>query len=71
MAKHGKKKDETGTNPVIKVLKKGKLPVDRTRLEKDVEIVDKGWKNTAEGKADLKSGRVPGRASGNGKHRSN
>lgn len=69
MGKHGKNKDETSNNPVIKVLKQGKPKQDLTRLQKDIEILDKGWNNTEEGKADLISGRKPGRtAKSNGKH---
>lgn len=70
MPKHGKKKDETSGNPILRIVR-GNKEIDQSpeRIAKDVEIVDKGWKNTAEGKADLKSGRKPGRnKSGNGKH---
>ena len=71
VGKRGKKDDmETRGNPVIRALK-GTPDVDQSpeRIAKDIEIVTKGWNNTAEGKADLKSGRTPGKpAKGTGKH---
>ena len=71
MGKRGKKDDmETRGNPVLRALK-GNADVDQSpaRIAKDVEIVDKGWNNTAEGQADLKSGRKPGKpVKGTGKH---
>jgi hypothetical protein len=69
MAKHGKKNEdvtETRGNPVIRALKNAKTTVDRTRLQKDIEIIDKGWNNTAEGKADLET-KGASRTSGNSK----
>lgn len=72
MGKRGKKNDaaETKGNPVIRVLQ-GNKEIDQSpeRIAKDIEIVDKGWNNTAEGQADLKSGRKPGQpAKGTGRH---
>lgn len=58
MAKHGKNNDaaETRGNPVIRALNSLKKTPDPDRLAKDVEIIDKGWNNTAEGQADLATG---------------
>lgn len=58
MAKHGKKKDPTETkgNPVLRVLK-GNKEIDQSpeRIAKDIEIIDNGWNNTAEGQEDLRT----------------
>lgn len=71
MARHGKRNDETNGNPVLR-LARGSEEIDQSpeRIAKDVKIINFGWNNTDEGKADLKSGRKPGRVdkSGNGKH---
>lgn len=73
MGKRGKNSDVTETkgNPVLRALK-GNKEIDQSpeRIAKDIEILDKGWNNTAEGQADLKSGRVPGINGkvGKGKH---
>lgn len=70
MSKHGKRQDETGGNPILRIVR-GNKDIDQSpeRIAKDIEITDKGWNNTAEGKADLKSGRKPGCTDGNGKHK--
>lgn len=52
MGRHRGKSKITETNPVIRALKANKPTADEVRLAKDIEIIDKGWNNTAEGKAD-------------------
>lgn len=55
MAKHGKKNDVTATqgNPVIRALNAAQAIPSPERIAKDVEIIDNGWNNTEEGKADV------------------
>ena len=58
MAKHGKKKDptETSGNPILRAARVNKeIDQSAERLKKDVEIIDKGWNNTAEGQEDLRT----------------
>lgn len=47
MAKHGKKKDETSKNPVIRLLS-SKDSKDKSRRASDIEILDSGWNATQE-----------------------
>ena len=71
MAKHGKKKEDvtaTRGNPVIRALNAARTTPDADRLAKDIEIVDKGWNNTAEGQEDLKT-KGASRVKGSGKHK--
>jgi hypothetical protein len=49
MGKHGKKKDETSSNPVIRALK-GNKKVPESRRASDIEILDSGWNATQEAK---------------------
>jgi hypothetical protein len=66
MAKHGKKSDVTATqgNPVIRALNNAGTGPSPERIAKDVEIIDNGWNNTEEGKADI----ATNGASRSGKH---
>lgn len=47
MGKHGKKKDETSNNPIIR-MRNAKDNKDKNRQDLDIEIVTKGWNNTQE-----------------------
>lgn len=48
MGKHGKKKDETSKNPVIKALNPKKDVPTGDRISQDIRILDKGWSSTQE-----------------------
>jgi hypothetical protein len=71
MAKHGKKKDETRGNPVIRILNAAQIRADKAaeaaRLKKDIEIIDNGWKNTKEGQEDLRTKGGSRKSAGTGK----
>jgi hypothetical protein len=71
VGKRGKKVDVTETkgNPVIRALKNAGKTTDADRLAKDVEIVDKGWNNTAEGQEDLRTKGASRNKSTGGKHK--